>query len=168
MAERGVRSSLRQLIIAYDKAARRELRAAAEETGRRVLNKHRDVVKSWSQKPDFRLDIDVAPARIEILVTPRGRNKKRFRYVNEGTRAHIIRPRKTKALHFRTGHNPKTRPIAQYNVGDGGSTGGFVTAKQVKHPGTKPRKFTEKFMRDELPDFKRECENALRRAARRL
>lgn len=166
MAQRTIRSSLRQRMVALDKNFRRELQVVARQTGRDLLNRHREVVKGWKLRPDFSLEVTVQPTRIQILVTPRGRNKKIFRYVNEGTKAHIIQQKNKAYLKFQTGHSPKTKPIAKYNVGNGGRTGGWVSKKQVNHPGTKRRDFTKTFVEEALPELRKQTENAFRRAAR--
>lgn len=166
MAQRKIRSGLRQRMVTFDKAFRRELQVVARQTGRDLLNRHRDVVKGWKLRPDFSLEVTVQPTRIQILVTPRGRNKKIFRYVNEGTKAHLIQAKNGAYLKFQTGHSPKTKPIAKYNVGNGGRTGRWATVKQVKHPGTKPRDFTKTFVEEALPELRKQTEKAFRRAAR--
>ena len=55
------------------------------------------------------------------------------RFVHEGTRAHIIRAKKKKALKFK------------------GAGGGFIYRKQVRHPGTKARPFVEDALREIAP-----------------
>lgn len=166
MAQRTIRSGLRQRIVTFDKAFRRELQIIARQTGRDLLNRHREVVKGWKLRPDFSLEVTVQPTRIQILVTPRGRNKKIFRFVNEGTKKHLIQAKNKAYLKFQTGHSPKTKPIAKYNVGNGGRTGGWVSKKQVNHPGTKARLFTQTFVEEALPELRKQTEKAFRRAAR--
>jgi hypothetical protein len=65
-----------------------------------------------------------------------------YGYVEEGTRAHDITPKRAKRLRFATGGSPKTAP----NVI--GSTGGrrgsaVVFARRVRHPGSKARNFSK-------------------------
>lgn len=50
-------------------------------------------------------------------------------FVNDGTRPHVIRPKNAKALRFRVG-------------------GRIVYARVVNHPGTKPRPFLDRALRD--------------------
>lgn len=51
-------------------------------------------------------------------------------YVNDGTRPHTIRPKRAQALRFTVG-------------------GKVVFAKVVHHPGTKPRPFLDRALREE-------------------
>lgn len=55
-------------------------------------------------------------------------SKKHASFIEYGTRAHIIRPRRAKALRFRA------------------KGGGVVFARRVQHPGTRPYKFGWKAM----------------------
>ncbi len=71
-----------------------------------------------------------------------GTRNKIFAYVDKGTRPHIIKPKGNYPLAFSIGGRPKTRPgaITSY-AGSTGRTGVF--AREVHHPGTKARAFTE-------------------------
>lgn len=76
-----------------------------------------------------------------------------WKYVDEGTRPHVIVPRRAKVLVFGPGSRPKT---AVRVIGStGGSAGGApVVAHRVNHPGTEARAFTETVQEkwdDELP-----------------
>jgi len=64
-------------------------------------------------------------------------------YVDQGTRPHIIRPRRRRRLVFRAGYRAKTRPGSIVS-GAGGPFGPIVVARQVLHPGTKARGFTQR------------------------
>lgn len=59
-----------------------------------------------------------------------------------GTRAHTIVARRAPMLVFKSGFDPKTKPgkLASYK---GRRYGDTVRKRQVKHPGNKPRKFSE-------------------------
>jgi hypothetical protein len=65
---------------------------------------------------------------------------KKYLFVTGGTRPHLIRARRGKALAFSSQHQPKTQPRV---IGSGpGSRGPRDTfRKVVKHPGTKAREF---------------------------
>lgn len=64
-----------------------------------------------------------------------------WRYVDAGTRPHIIRVRRARWLRFQAGYQAKTRPGSLVS-GAGGPSGPFRFAKEVKHPGTKARNFS--------------------------
>lgn len=69
-----------------------------------------------------------------------GTDNKIYGYVNDGTRAHIIRPKRARALRFSTGYRAKTR-YRVLSSSSGGSYGAVAYAQIVHHPGTKPREF---------------------------
>lgn len=65
----------------------------------------------------------------------------------KGTRPHVIRPKTLGPgfggrLKFQTNYQSRTRPIGR-SGGPGRATGPTVFARQVQHPGFKPRKFSE-------------------------
>ena len=59
-----------------------------------------------------------------------------FRFVDHGTRRRTIRAKRASALRFRTGYRRKTVRGA-IRARQGGPSGDFAYAKEVKHPGTK-------------------------------
>ncbi len=75
-------------------------------------------------------------------------------YVEDGTRAHIIRARHAQALAWPLG----------FEIGAG--FGGPV--KAVKHPGTKPQKVFERYVDESVPMVVREVEHAIDRLVTRL
>lgn len=124
------------------------------------------IVASWKHKPGFKARKRVSHEEIVIWVYPTGEHKAIWGYVSGGTRPHIIRPKKARALVFRTGYEPRTRPGGQYR-GPGTATGDLVFAQQVQHPGSKARNFERHIARWYGPKFRRHMENAARRGARR-
>ncbi len=125
----------------WGRAAEKEVRRALVETEKPVLKEFEQVVDNWQHKPRF-----IAKREgYTITVRPTGPNAKIYRYVDEGTRPHKIRPKNAPALSFVTGgpgsYIPKTKPIGQFG-GPGVVRGGErVYAQEVNHPGTKARNF---------------------------
>lgn len=69
-----------------------------------------------------------------------------------GTRPHTIRPRTARRLAFRGGFRAKTSPgVIGSNAG--GSYGAYVYANEVRHPGTKPRRWTDTIARKRDKDL---------------
>lgn len=64
-----------------------------------------------------------------------------YKYVDQGTRSHMIYPRRKRILRFQTGYRAKTRP-GVIGSSSGGASGGVVWAKAVRHPGTQARRFS--------------------------
>lgn len=124
--------------------------------GQTLVRKYQKVTQPWSSnsKPRFEAQTFVGKDSVQVRVRVAGRNKRIFRYVDEGTKGpYIITARRGKYLRFRGGYDARTQPVARYNVGTGGATGAWVQKQQVTHPGIKARKFTEKFEDEIRPDI---------------
>jgi hypothetical protein len=119
-------------------------------------------VSKWSRRPKFETLLQVGPASVEILV---GTDNEIYRYVSEGTRPHVIVPKKAKALRFREGYNAKTIPGVIPSQA-GGAFGGVVYSQGVFHPGTKAREFEKLIEKEWRPRFKKEMEQAMKAGAR--
>lgn len=116
----------------------------------------RDVVHSWKNKPEFGDTTEIFVKRIEVTVKPKGNKKaiRIFSYVDKGTKGPYLIPKFPRPgvmLHFQPGYSAMTQPVARYNVGSGRSFGGWVSKKQVVHPGIKGREFIKTFWRDLAP-----------------
>jgi hypothetical protein len=70
-----------------------------------------------------------------------GTNAKIYGFVDEGTKAHVILPKRSKYLAFSSGYKAKTR-VGIIGSEPGGSFGESVFAAKVHHPGFPGRKFT--------------------------
>lgn len=91
-----------------------------------------------------------------------GTDDRIYGFVDRGTRAHEIRPRRTGGiLRFTGPYHAKTKPnvIASYRGGRGRVA---VWARRVQHPGTEPRNFS-KIIRERV---QRQAPNKLRAALR--
>lgn len=169
MPQRDIRSALRQRIVATEQYALDELARVATEAGQVLTKQHRRVVQRWSTgKPVFAYRVTVKPTYVRVTVFPRGPYAQRYKYVDLGTKGpYVIRAKHKPYLHFQGGYDAKTAPGAKYNVGLGGNTGNWAKKKQVVHPGIQARGFSEKFNKEVLIGFRRDINNALRRAIRR-
>lgn len=65
-----------------------------------------------------------------------------FIWVDQGTPPHKITAKNAPVLRFREGFSPMTQP-GRLVASMGGSFGGWVSAKEVQHPGTKARDISE-------------------------
>lgn len=70
-----------------------------------------------------------------------------FRFVDHGTSAHVIRIRTKRALKFNRRYRRGTTP-GRIRGGRGQSGGGDVFAKEVRHPGSKPSRFSDTLKRE--------------------
>jgi hypothetical protein len=103
--------------------------------GNGLRDDFREITSNWKHKPTF--VIARSPAQVSVFTVDDV-----FGYVDKGTKAHIIKAKKGKLLKFRTGYKAKTRPNNSRFKGPGKATGGWRSAKRVKHPGTKARNFS--------------------------
>lgn len=157
---------------------REEIRNAAQAMALKIKKDFEATTKTWADKPEFKVEVNVGraaggyvatkagtPAGAEISVTT---DDEIYGYVDEGTKPHVIRPRRRGGLlAFKTGgYRAKTRPQVI------GSTAGRpgknqVFAKEVHHPGTKARKFTQVIHKKWQATFRKEMDAAIKRAAKR-
>lgn len=111
----------------------REMQRAAEGT----LVDLRASTGTWKTK--VRFTVRVGADKFSVRT-----DNKIFGYVDEGTRPHIIRPKRPRGiLRFQTGYRAKTMPNV-IGSREGGAFGPFATAKEIRHPGSAPRNFSRK------------------------
>ena len=128
-------------------ASARELRlimgGAMKEIGQRTRRDYERPTRTWQHKPHIIEEVETRGGKFEVMV---GTDDEIFRFVDQGTRPHLIFPRKAKALRFVGGFRAKTTP-GGLNSGQGGARGPLRFAAYVRHPGIKPRRFTETIQR---------------------
>jgi uncharacterized membrane protein len=90
---------------------------------------------SWKHKVDFAISPIEGGFQVDT-------GDKIWKYVDEGTRAHIITPKHGKVLSFGPGSRPKTA-VRVIGSTAGAAGGAKVVAHRVNHPGTDAREFTE-------------------------
>ena len=99
-----------------------KFKQAARQMEQDVKGAFEDAVAAWNHQPIWRGYVRVNSAGILISV---GTQDLIFKFVDEGTEPHIIRPVKAKVLHWIT------------------PSGDNAFAKEVHHPGTKAQKISE-------------------------
>lgn len=163
-----IKSNFRARLIKGDLQLRQELVSTFNDIGPEMQRSHEDVVSDWQHKPDFRIGMSLSPYLLSVQINASGENAKIWGYVDQGTRPHSIRPKTPGGvLIFQTGYNPRTTPVAQAHVGDGRSSGDWVRAKAVQHPGNDARDFSGTLRKFWKSEFTRQVENAFARATRR-
>ena len=143
-----------------EKAFLREFTKAATKTSKDIEKDYKKTVTKWKRKPKFTRLVQIGPNAIEVLV---GTDNKIYGFVDEGTKAHIILPRKRKVLRWLgkgyDGRNPprgKGRP----------KKSDYTFAAYVFHPGFKGYHHSEKIAKMWNKKFKRRMEAAMRRGVR--
>lgn len=131
--------------------------------------KGNQTVSDWSDKPRFERELSIKPDVIIGRLVVKGSNAAalHFMWTDQGTKAHIIRPKKAPALRFQVGYAPRTAPIAKAQVGDGKASGQHVSTLVVLHPGTTARQFTKEWVKQQTPVLLSEIVEAIESAVRR-
>lgn len=133
------------------------------------------VVSNWSasSKPTFKITTVVTAQRIGVNLTVKEANRQKpiWKWVDRtGTKKHKIpkRPKPGRSrLRFRSGYQSKTKANPARFGGSGRATGPIRYARQVTHPGFKPRKFSVKILKDLRPKYNDAVRNGARRGMRR-
>lgn len=118
------------------RALRNGMANAAED----VIVDFETTTETWKHKPSFKAT-EVSAA--EWIVST---NDNIWVMLDEGTKPHVIVPKRAKRLRFQWGgpgsYRAKSRP-GYLGSNKGGIKGPIVYRKRVNHPGTKPRKWTK-------------------------
>lgn len=138
--------------------------AAANKTGKDMEKDFKLTTKTWKHKPVFQREVSVGPKSVDILV---GTDDPIYGYVDQGTRPHIIQPKKPGGkLAFRSQYTAKTVPNV---IGSkaGGAKGSMVFRDWVLHPGTQARNFDKIIGKKWQSVFRGRMEQALHDANRK-
>jgi hypothetical protein len=92
-------------------------------------------ITTWRNKPKWR----IVRASYSFEMTT---DSLIYIFVNEGTKPHVIKARKSPFLRFRARYKSKTT-VGSKTARFGGSFGQYRSVKSVKHPGSAPREFTK-------------------------
>jgi len=137
-----------------------------------LLEYFQRIIKIWEHKPEFKAMKRVTKGGISIYVYQTGPNANIWRYVSQGTRPHIIQPKKPGGmLAFTWGGYGSYKP----HTSKGGHYGGPGTVANpqptvlpmVNHPGNEPRELEKWVAHWYKPKFVPLMRNAIRRGARR-
>ena len=128
---------VKKLELFDTKQLKRVIENAGNESAMAVQVDFKTTTRTWNHQPHFTISHRKNSGEWNI-----GTDDKIYRYVSEGTKPHVIRPKNKKALSFGTPSRPKTRRgFIGSNKGSRGKK--KVTVKVVHHPGTEAREFVE-------------------------
>jgi hypothetical protein len=143
-------------------AFRLELLNALRAEGRDVKKEYEKTTATWKRKPEFEVLIGLTGRDASVLV---GTDDEVYGYVDQGTRPHVIRARNAPRLRFQSGYKAKTAP-RRIESKAGGPFGPVVYAKQVMHPGTQAREFSQTIQGRRRRPFTRRMVKAMQKAGK--
>lgn len=118
----------------------RALRNGMSNAARDVVVDFKTTTATWKHQPNFKVT-EVSAA--EWIIST---DDSIWAMLDDGTKPHIIRPKRAKVLRFQWGgrgsYKAKTRP-GYLGSNKNSVLGPIVFRKQVRHPGTKARKWTD-------------------------
>lgn len=139
---------------------RLELLNALRKAARQIKKDYEATVATWDTDVKFKEQVSLKESAPSISITT---DNEVYRYVNEGTKPHIIEPVRAKRLRFQSGYNAKTTP-GVLSSKNGGANGDTVFSMRVKHPGTKARKFDEAVNQKWEKQLRADLKDAMKRA----
>jgi len=137
------------------KKIRDRITGALLSEGKKQVEMLEQTVQHWKgNKPKFEATFDIDRKGAYLLVGPSGDTEaaRIWGYLNDGTKPHIITPKRAPALAFRVPYRAGSQPnMLKTRPSQRGSR--WVRTQIVRHPGNEPRNWTEvvyKRRRDKL------------------
>ena len=115
------------------------MQAATYKSAGLALRDLQSTTRTWVHQPKFDVTITQQGGDYSVIA---GTDDEIYSYVDAGTKAHEIKPKRSKYLRFSSGYKAKTR-VGIIGSIPGGAFGSDVYSKGVFHPGFPGRKFTE-------------------------
>lgn len=110
----------------------------AKKEAKKLKQEFGGTVTRWKRKPQFTITLQEG-GNFEV-----GTDNEIYKYVDEGTKPHVIRAKNAPYLSFfRTGFVSKTKANSLNTRAGRAANQNFRQPQMVKHPGTKPRNFTK-------------------------
>ena len=120
---------------------RLEILNALRAEGRVVEKELEKTVRNFrGARPGFESLIGLTTKEATVLTGPTGTVKavQKWKWLDEGTRPHVIRAKRAPLLRYRLGYNRGTRPGTLTTRGSYYVGASWRSARLVHHPGTKP------------------------------
>jgi len=148
------------------------LQAATKATAKDIIKEFEKTTRTWNTKVAFVWDVKVksaqtsAPIRVSASIIAHVYTKNKiWNWTDQGTKAHIIRPKRAPMLAFPSQFKPKTTP-GQMSSGGGFSGPPIAFAKEVHHPGTAARNWTKMVAKKAERPWAKVMQNAMDRGAK--
>lgn len=139
---------------------------AQTELRREVVNVKRELAlptRRWKHKVEF---YEKPAEGAQSSGVDVGTEDKPYQWTDKGTKPHIIRPKKAKALAFNSVFRAKTKPDS-LNSSAGTSKAPVAFAQEVHHPGSRARGFTKLVLKRSKARFPKAVDKAVRLAVQR-
>lgn len=146
-----------------DKVFREFTEKAMAGIGKGMKSDFEKTTATWNTDVTFEVIESAGKDKIEVLA---GTDNEIYGFVDKGTKAHRIVPKRAPALRFQGTYKAKTTP-GVLSSKSGGSSGDVIYSQGVNHPGTKARNFSQAIEKKWQPKLKREIEKALREARKK-
>jgi len=122
-----------------------------QKTTEEHVKRRQDIVRFWSNRtrPRWSSKFKWSDFIIQWDIQLQEKGKPYWTWIDEtGTRPHLIRARNAPRLAWRTGGSPKTRANPPRFGPGRPANGPWAFAKVVRHPGFKPRRFSDMINKD--------------------
>jgi hypothetical protein len=142
--------------------------SAIEQEGKEEARLLKQTTSGWSgKKPDIDYTIYRKGNDIILHIGPQGRGKgaDKWRWIDEGTKPHVITPKVARRLRFKTGYTPGSRR-GTLKTTRGRASGKTVYAKKVNHPGISAREWSKTLLKQRRKTFVRNLNRAVKRGIR--
>lgn len=139
------------------------IRKGEQKTAKLTQRDLESTVRTWKHKVDFEVTVSESGGDYTIAA---GTDNLLYLWTDQGTRPHIIRPRRSAFLRFKVGGKPKTRP-GFIGSGPGAPGTDWRTALFVLHPGTTARLFTKKIKERRQKTLEQETSQNIAKVARK-
>lgn len=113
------------------------MQQAVQKSAALALSDLEATTRTWKHKPKF--DVTITKTGNDYSVTA-GTDDLIYGYVNNGTKPHAIKPKRSQYLRFSSGYKAKTS-VGIIGSVQGGAFGNDVFSRGVFHPGFIGRKF---------------------------
>lgn len=128
-----------------------------------VLRDLESTTRTWKHKVAF--DVTTTRTGVDYAIAA-GTDDVIYGYVNNGTKPHIIRPKRSKYLRFQSGYKAKTRVNIIGSI-PGGAFGNDVFANAVRHPGFVGRNFIKAIQKRRQKTIEQEISQGIAEVARK-
>ena len=154
---------LKAILQRQKKFAEYEVDRTMSATAYDVRDGHDKVVLAWDHKVRFEVKRKIEPGYRIVKILATGPHESLWLWVDQGTKAHVIKAKTAPYLRFRTGYSARTARVARANVGTGQATGGWVQTEEVNHPGTEAREFSQDILDKLKPPLHERVQDAVTR-----